>query len=464
MQYAQRSRHGIWRYRRAIPQALRAIAGKREFIVSLKTRSETEAQEPYLKAHGDAERYLHGIALLSTNAPPVTSDRAIAERGRAYLQQIGMPYVPLADLQSSASTGRGPSELEQRLTFVEDQLGINVDDPETRDDDIAANWRARAVLGTLPVPQFNLSDALAIYLEHKAPSWALLSPKRAKRSRLLVEGIFRSLTLALEGDKPLVSITRRDVRVFREFLLARSLATGTVNKYIQMAGTVWTVASRDIGLTVQNPFDGHAIAEVVHARDRRDVLTKAELAALLQRRVRMNTEIATILMLLSYTGARLAEITGLRCSDVIEDIENGGGIHIIIQPNEIRSLKNLQSRRKVPVLGDALACLKAYLAQRQESKSIGIFQNYGRDGGASAASTLLLKHLRAAGISEKTKVIHSLRHTIKQALRDVGCPVDVSNAIQGHTSGHVSESYGSGHSIAIMETWLTQAYKTLDLQ
>lgn len=52
MQYAVRSRHGIWKYRRAIPQALRLAVGKREVNVSLYTRDEFAAQLAYVKVHG----------------------------------------------------------------------------------------------------------------------------------------------------------------------------------------------------------------------------------------------------------------------------------------------------------------------------------------------------------------------------------------------------------------------------
>ena len=79
------------------------------------------------------------------------------------------------------------------------------------------------------------------------------------------------------------------------------------------------------------------------------------------------------------------------------------------------------------------------------------------------ASAALMKHLRAAGINDKKKAIHSLRHTIKQALRDVGCPKDVSDAIQGHSSGDASASYGSGHSLEVMSGWLRKAYEEMKL-
>jgi hypothetical protein len=95
MVYAQRSRHGIWKYRRSIPQALRLVAGSREINVSFKTRDEQVAQLAYVKAHGEAEKYLRDLGRLSACPRTVSGDKEIDELGRAFLRQIKMPYVPL---------------------------------------------------------------------------------------------------------------------------------------------------------------------------------------------------------------------------------------------------------------------------------------------------------------------------------------------------------------------------------
>ena len=55
------------------------------------------------------------------------------------------------------------------------------------------------------------------------------------------------------------------------------------------------------------------------------------------------------------------------------------------------------------------------------------------------------------------KVVHSIRHSVKQALRDVGCPKDVRDAIQGHSTGDVAETYGSGYGVSLMAEWLEKA-------
>ena len=138
-----------------------------------------------------------------------------------------------------------------------------------------------------------------------------MSPKKAKRFRLNKECIIGYLVEALEGDRPLAEITRKDARKFRDHLLTKSLAITTVNKYMRLVGTIWTVAAQDVELTAVNPFARHSIADPTPDKDKRNPLTKDEVAALLLRRSSMGSELAAILTLVTYTGARIAEISGL---------------------------------------------------------------------------------------------------------------------------------------------------------
>ena len=88
-------------------------------------------------------------------------------------------------------------------------------------------------------------------------------------------------------------------------------------------------------------------------------------------------------------------------------------------------------------------------------------EGYGRNGGSDAASQALNKFLRRLGITDRRKVVHSIRHSVKQALRDLGCPRDVRDAIQGHSPGDVAESYGSGHGLREIAAWLGSAIEAL---
>jgi integrase len=463
MVYAQRSRHGLWKYRRAIPSDLRTLAGKREINVTLGTRDDLLAQRAYLKVHGETESYLASLRKVHANPRNRNSAKEASELGMAYMRQIKMSYVPLDELKAMANKGDSVSEYEKRLNFVEANLGIGVGDPDTRESEIDASWKARAILGALPEQQFCITDALKVYLAEKGPALTLMSPKKAKRFCLEKSRVVAYLTQALGGDKPLAELARRDARTFRDFLINRPLSVPTINKYMKAAATVWKVAAQDIELATTNPFKGHSIVDPTPEREKRDPLTQKELATLLARRGNMNAQLSTILTLLAYTGARTNEIAGLCLADVVINDVPKGISEIFIRPNSLRSLKNHSSRRTIPLLGEALDLAKTLVSQRTKASSVALFVRYSMDGSQSLVSASLMKHLRAAGITAKTKTIHSLRHTIKQALRDVECPRDVSDAIQGHSSGSASENYGRGHSVKVMAGWLRKAYANIGL-
>lgn len=462
MLYAHRSRHGIWKYRRSIPQPLRLAAGQREINVSLHTRNDHEAQAAYVKVHGEAEQYLQSLSCMVANPKSATNDKQIWELGQAFLRSLKMPFVPSNELKVQERFDDGPSLFEQRLEFVEEHLGIDVDDPEERDRQIEASWKAKAILGALKKPSFCMSDALRIYFEQRNPEIASMSPGQAKRYRLDKEIAIRSLRDAIGEDKPLASITRSDARSLRDYFRNKGLAISTVNKRVGTVRTIWKVAAQDQDLRSPNPFVDQSIADPVPEREKRFPLSRDDVALLLDRRRLMKQDLATILTLLAYTGARIAEISDLSANDVV--VSNSTSIpHIIIRPNRLRNLKTHGSRRSVPLLGDALRFLEARGRPKTAGDAQPVFEDYSGDNGPTNVSAALMKHLKASGIRDKKKVVHSLRHTIKQALRDVECPKDISDAIQGHSSRDISDSYGSGHSIEVMARWLKKAHERIGL-
>jgi len=54
---------------------------------------------------------------------------------------------------------------------------------------------------------------------------------------------------------------------------------------------------------------------------------------------------------------------------------------------------------------------------------------------------------RQHGITDKQKVFHSFRHTVKDAFREAEVPKDLFDALQGHAAGDVSAGYGQGYSL-----------------
>ena len=54
--------------------------------------------------------------------------------------------------------------------------------------------------------------------------------------------------------------------------------------------------------------------------------------------------------------------------------------------------------------------------------------------------------------------MHSLRHRMKDKLRNTGCPEHLSMAILGHSANTVAANYGSGYAIDVMREALVKVW------
>ena len=82
-------------------------------------------------------------------------------------------------------------------------------------------------------------------------------------------------------------------------------------------------------------------------------------------------------------------------------------------------------------------------------KGLGLFDRYARKRGNDAASAAVNKQLDKWGITS-----HAFRHAMKDRLREAGCTKDIRDAIQGHASPDVADTYGQGHTLRTMQGWL----------
>jgi hypothetical protein len=220
MLYASRSRHGIWRYRRAIPGPLRSVAGRREYVVSLETRDDAEAAQRHARVHLDAERQF-GLWRAQASGAIESLEENEWARGNRFLTRNGLVFVPLEQLRAEHKSNESPtrpSEFERRLAFVADRLGIETDDEEARDDAINGSLEARAALGALQRPVLRLSGALRIYLDEKAADLSRRSERSARAFRLERERVIAGLRRALGEDKAIESLARPDAITYRNHL------------------------------------------------------------------------------------------------------------------------------------------------------------------------------------------------------------------------------------------------------
>ncbi len=159
------------------------------------------------------------------------------------------------------------------------------------------------------------------------------------------------------------------------------------------------------------------------------------------------------LTLLHHTGARLGEIAGLAMADIVLDTETP---HIVIEPKPWRRIKNRWSERKVPLIGEALSV--AHKIKDQRGRYDHVFPRYIRGRGADRLSYDLMRHLKQVRENDK-QVLHSLRHTMKDALRNAGVSHELACAILGHElSKGIDKEYGTGFYLRLMEDALLKVF------
>lgn len=173
----------------------------------------------------------------------------------------------------------------------------------------------------------------------------------------------------------------------------------------------------------RSPFEKLKIAKEEQDAKARVPLTPVELQALVAACRLKNDALRHIVLMQSDTGTRLGEIVGLRIDDVVLDHETP---HILIRPHIHlgRRLKNTNSERPVPLVGQALwATERALQAYHEGDQKTGwLFPRQAEDGNvkSSSASAAINKWIKErVGIAKTT---HGLRHLMRDRMRQAGVP------------------------------------------
>lgn len=292
-----------------------------------------------------------------------------------------------------------------------------------------------------------LSEAFSVYLEnHQKGNEASFAKDQQQHWNKLI---------LLLGDKPIETLTRDDARKYRDSRLESGVKPSTVSREINVIRAVINKAIREIPLSMPNHFESLTIQNSNDESDKRIPYSRDEIRALVIAALKKNDERRRIIVVLALTGARLAEIVGLRKEDVDLDEKV---IHIHAHMG--RSLKNDFSHRTIPLLPIALAAVRA---QFLISPTEALFPAYAdsKETNADSASSTLNKWAKKI-VTER--VLHCFRHSMRDQLRAVQCPESISKEIGGWSASHdVSVGYGQGYPIQVKREWLAKAYAWLDL-
>lgn len=402
-------------FRRRVPLDLRNQVGRDFFVQSLGTSDPREAARKIAKLVKETDSLWSAMRKPSRKGNLLLAHEILEEHG---LDPVQLP-API------------PVSYED---FLEETLGTTevIPEPHRTALDLLSGSR-----------EFTIDDTLTEYVAAR-PSDSV----RAKRA-------FRYLTEYLKGDRPITRVRRTDVNGFVQHLLGKEMSTTTVQRYLTPIKAAFARIIREREMKIENVFAKPEIPNFGKDVVAREVFTLDDFRALDAALFKHEPDsLRSILLIVSETGARLAEIAGLVKSDVkLLDPTP----HIILQSHPWRTIKTDETR-KVPLTERAQESLRGAMGRSHDPAFI--FPHYTDYEGcnAGAVSKALVKWIRTRPGLQGTKLgNHSMRHGIKDLLRMVNCPGEAQDQIVGHRTPGMGAHYGQGYPLEMLADWLKQA-------
>ena len=445
------SKAGSWHYRRAIPQALREVMGKREQKKKLGS-SEQEAIKAYSGAHKlfEAELEVARLELVKRNTvttEPQTTYNAFRKAMEIFIE---LGFDPDA-------TGLNPDDaVDEQEALARDVVTEGISQKYPQDPDTGypigvspVDTQLVRLLnsdGEMSPPPVTFLDAVELYIEHKLQNDGAdkIKIQRCRRTAGYA-------TSAWNHNPQLRKLSYLDgMKVLKHLQTTTTQASATHKRYFNDLKSIVNYAIRVLNLKdINNPFSNVEIKVTGRKRDERRSFTSEELVAV--RNLVLSTankELQLIWRLMEGTGCRNGEICGLEA----EDIKLDGNIpYLIIQPNDTRKLKTNSSNRDVPLVGDALEAAREAIAIAGENSTV--FMRYTKGSRSSdRVSASLMKYVRQV-TTDRRVTTYSLRHCMSDRLRLAGVSDTTRRGLLGHSNQGAAESYGShtAYRIVLME-------------
>jgi integrase len=284
-----------------------------------------------------------------------------------------------------------------------------------------------------------IDEALETYLDIKGRGKSKQFFNHARRS-------MKYLTDCL-GVRSLDQYTSADAAKLRDFFVAKGLALASIRRNFGSIKAVINFIILEQGLNCSNPFNGVYLYSDTTSVKRKPVSIKNVKAIQAECRM-LDDDLRHLVALISDTGMRLSEATGLMTSDINIDSQYP---HISIKPHPHRQLKTMSSQRIVPLVGQSLWAAKRVI---ENAKSVYCFPRYTDESGcnANSASAAINKWIKTVASSDC--VIHGLRHSFRDRLRAVEAPLEVIDQLGGWSMRTVGQGYGDGYQLEILNKWI----------
>ena len=421
--YVFRRANGSFRYKRNVPLHLRALIGKATLYRQLGD-SYKEAMQNLPLVHARIEALLEG-------------EKEKSARDRSIEIIRGALGDEVADMVLANAVPEY-SEIEDALN----ELGKALHKQKLPSEIVEQVYS-----GKLRQEVITLETILKDYVAYKSDT-----PKAEKEIKQRVERLRKDMQHIYGKQKlryvSLIDISRQDANDLRDHLLSRVSA----NSAVRMLGVVRTAINHAIvehSLNIPNVFTNLRIKGAGASKLDRLPLSDTQVVHL-ETAYSNDTTAWALFVCLRDTGCRVSEIAGLRAKDC--DTDNGC---LIISPTPWRTLKTNNSHRSVPLSPEAIKALEEVFQGKDPEAPL--FPQYAKERGGDNCSAMLMKRLRTI-ITDKKLTMHSLRHRMKDKLRNTGCPEAISMAILGHGSNTVAANYGSGYALDVMREHMEKVW------
>ena len=417
-----------WYYRRKLPDDIKAILERRGEPTpafrtkALRTRNDTLAMKLVsLEARKDDEFFYQ------LKSGTVTSKSLkLAEK---LLNEHGLKFAPVSE--QTAHT-----ELD---VFYNKLQGMVPGDGQPKDHLDEVSYTALQVLrGEY---KLRLSDAESHYCGSR------------DLTRVAMHTVTRAFKRAYEafGDIAIADCRRKDVGGLIQSLLVAGMKTATVSRELGVirAAVGELLVEHELALTVSNPFTDLKIPKLRQDAKKRAVFTPEQLAKVRWFVSSKDCATTNAVGLLLDTGARLSEVVGLKCEDLVLGVPVP---YVVIVENEKRSLKTPHSTRQVPLVGYALVAAKRALAAHPSGYVFPSYMKKEKVANGTASNTLS-KALKKLGCP----TAQSLRHTMRTRLRNANVPVPIVEEILGWNDSSMAAYYGEQTALENMAVELEKA-------
>ena len=249
------------------------------------------------------------------------------------------------------------------------------------------------------------------------------------------------------GKRYLDGLEKRDAIKFREFLERKNLKGPSIKRIFGTIRAAINFYISEFALNVDNPFRNIYI-DVEKGKSKRIPIPETQIRKL-QTLCRLQEDQArTLINVISDTGMRLAEASGLVKSDLFL-YHKVPYLQVVSHP--WRSLKTKSSKRLIPLTNNVLTSL-VKLKDEVDGEFLFPQYNKGEYTNANSASATLNKWIKSEIGGEYT--VHSLRHSFRDRLRAAECPADIINQLGGwHTDG-IGNQYGNGYTVEVLGKWI----------